>query len=231
MVNTFFFLCYLLRMGVAKCTQQQKKMAFACLLAFTEAAGARESELLVQLHGAAREVFEPIWCQVAPLLKANHLLWSGSVACALWCLALGPSVIAQEWAPKLLTELAVRLELFAIEAAQPAVQVIAARQQRGKKRCRRLPHVLRGHLNTLKRPRLQTSEQDPKSKVTLDSNRNILHGHWLYLEQVQASMQASHCFELCLDSSRFGGREIELALAYSPDQPLLSNPLVAPTQL
>lgn len=148
MVNTFFLLCYLLRIGVAKCTQQQKRIAFTCLLAFTEAAGAHESELLVRLLGATQQVLEPIWHQVAPLLKANHLLWSGSVACALWCLALGPTQIAQEWAPKLLIELAVHMELFAIGAVQPAVQVIAARWQKGKKRSRRMSHVLRSHLNT-----------------------------------------------------------------------------------
>ena len=220
MVSTFFLLCYLLRIGVAKCKPDQKKAAIACLLAFTEAASAHESDVLPELARNATDILQPIWRRVAPNLNQGHLLWSGSVACALWCLALGPSSLAKEWAPSLLTELAVRMEIFAIRCTAPAVQVVAARQQRGKKRSRRLSHVLRSHLNTKKRPRLETSEQDPDSQVTLDTNRNILQGHWLYLAQVAAAFKSAYCFELCLDSSRFGGREIELTLAYSADRPL-----------
>ena len=101
--------------------------------------------------------------------------------------------------------------------------MIAARWQKERKEVDGCPCVAKSseHIEKGHGWRLQSKIQTPK--VTLDSVRNMMHGHWLYLDQVRACMKVSHCFELCLDSSRFGGREVELTLAYSPDQPLDVN--------
>lgn len=117
----------------------------------------------------------------------------------------------------LLCCLCCRLDLSAIESKEASTQTIVTTQGRGKKRGRRWCYLVHAKVNTFKKPRLCVQEQQEGEEINLSTKNNVMKGNLLYIDEVQSSLKDCHCYELCLDSARFGSTDTEIIIAQSPD--------------
>lgn len=165
---------------------------------------------------------EAVCVQQMRAFGEEHLRWDSSLPVALWGLVVASEVgherdVATRWAASLVAEAASQMDAFVLAVDAPPLQVVAARHQKGKVRARRWSFLTKAEINRMKRPRFCAAEQGEKQRVNVNADLNVLQGNALYLEKVRVMLEPARCFELCMDSSRFGGRNLELVLVYSPD--------------
>lgn len=217
MANSIFILFYLLRIGLSRAKKRQKKKAFEVLFAVTQASGGQGWDLTgVEFDFQA---LGRIWEQQSEYLEQKHLAWSGCLACILWCLAHFHASrrddhkrLAEKCFLNFVTEAGSGMDAFGLKAPAPALQVMTATQQRGRKKSRRLSHVVRARVNTFKRPRLEVQEQNPESKITVDTNlvslSNPFSPNRNYCEH---HLPKNNCIQDPVAISILGGKGVSLA--------------------
>ena len=160
------------------------------------------TELLTRMPSL--QGLQEVWHSQGKIVQAEVLNPEVSLPAFLWCLTTlirernvkgtGQGLeLLRGLCSELIQHIAVRADRWAEEAPNASVQEVITTQPNGPSgsRKRTLPWILHAKMNHARQPKLSLVEQASADKTQINTQRNIMRGNLLYLNQVKVELPGS----------------------------------------